>query len=49
MTFKERANEMLSEMGQKMPVSKNCKLWWGEVELPECLRKELEESERDEQ
>ena len=43
-SLKERANQVLSQVGQKIPGSRTCSSWWGEVELPECLRAELEDS-----
>lgn len=44
-TWMEKANQVLSNMGQKIPVSRGCGTSWGEVELPECLRAELEDSD----
>lgn len=44
--WKEKANKVLSRAGEKIPVSKTCSGWWGEVELPDCLRAELEDAER---
>ena len=44
-TWKGKLNQILSSMGQKMPVSRTSGRSWGEVELPECLRAELEESD----
>lgn len=41
-TWRELANQVLSEMGQKIPMSRTSGLQWGEVELPDCLRAELE-------
>lgn len=41
-TWKERANQVLGNMGQKMPVCRLSGYNWGEVELPDCLRAELE-------
>ena len=43
-TWKEMANQVLSEMGQKIPMSRTSNHSWGEVELPDCLRAELEGS-----
>ena len=43
-SLKEKANQVLSQVGQKIPGSRTCPGWWGEVELPECLRAELEDS-----
>lgn len=44
-TWREKVNQVLSEMGQKIPVSRGCRNSWGEVELPDCLRAELEGSD----
>lgn len=44
-SWKEKANEVLGGMGQKLPAERACGCWWGEVELPDCLRAELEESD----
>lgn len=41
-TWREKVNQVLSQMGQKIPMSRNCGRQWGEVELPDCLRAELE-------
>ena len=43
-TWRERANQVLSNIGQKIPVSRTSGAHWGEVELPDCLRAELEGS-----
>jgi len=44
-TWKEKANQVLSSMGQKIPGCRTSTGHWGEVELPECLRAALEESD----
>ena len=44
-TWKEKANQVLSNLGQKIPVYRDSQFHWGEVELPECLRAELEGSD----
>ena len=44
-SWKDKANQVLKNMGQKLPVERGCTGWWGEVELPDCLRAELEESD----
>lgn len=44
-SLKEKANQVLSNVGQNLPVARACQNWWGEVELPECLRAELEETD----
>lgn len=44
-SWKEKANKVLSRMGEHLPTSGICFGCWGEVELPECLRAELENSE----
>lgn len=44
-SWKEKVNKVLSNVGQNLPVSKSSFGCWGEVELPECLRAELESSE----
>lgn len=43
-TWREKVNQVLSEMGQKIPMSRISNRQWGEVELPDCLRAELESS-----
>ena len=44
-TLKEKLNEVLDEMAYKLPISTASGWIWGEVEVPECLRKELEQVE----
>lgn len=44
-TWKGKVNQILSSMGQKIPGYRTSTGQWGEVELPECLRVELEESD----
>lgn len=44
-SWKEKANKVLSKVGQNLPVFKSSFGCWGEVELPECLRAELENFE----
>ena len=43
-SLKEKANQILSQVGQNIPGTRTSPAWWGEVELPECLRAELEDS-----
>lgn len=46
-TWKEKANELLSNVAADIPVVTGCYLHWGETELPECLRAELEEKQNE--
>lgn len=34
--------EKMEELATKIPRQSNCAWLWGEVKLPECLRKEIE-------
>lgn len=45
LSLKEKANQVLSRAGENIPGSRTSGSWWGEVELPECLRAELEQSD----
>ena len=38
----ETINEKLGQIAAKIQVSSSSNICWGEVELPECLRAELE-------
>lgn len=42
--FKMEINEQLCRLAEGIQVHSSSVLAWGEVELPECLRKEIEES-----
>lgn len=46
--LKERINHVLAEIAHDIPVCTSSAYWWGEVELPECLREELEKEATDE-
>ena len=35
--------EKMEELATKIPRQSNCAWLWGEVKLPECLRKEIED------
>ena len=35
-------------MAYDIPIATSCSMFWGEVEVPECLRKELEEKQEQE-
>jgi len=39
---------VLENMADDLPGSRGCTLFWGEVEVPECIRRELENDEEDE-
>ncbi|MBD5088037.1 MAG: hypothetical protein HDT30_04375 [Clostridiales bacterium] len=43
----DKMKNMLDELAYIVPVKASCGFVWGEVEMPECLRKELEESEKE--
>lgn len=45
--FRQTLNEQLNKLAGNMQESLGSYLFWGEVEMPECLRKELEESEKE--
>lgn len=46
-TLREKLNEQLNKLAGNMQESLGSYLFWGEVEVPECLRRELEESEKE--
>lgn len=46
--LREKLNEVLDGMAYELPSSTASGWIWGEVEVPECLRKELEEVEEQE-
>lgn len=46
-SLSEKLNEQLSKLAGNMQESLGSCLFWGEVEMPECLRKELEESKKE--
>lgn len=49
-SMKERANKILGDMGKNIPKESICACgWWGEIELPDCLRAELEASDEAQQ
>lgn len=45
--LREKLNEQLNNLAGNMQESMGSYLFWGEVEMPECLRKELEESKKE--
>ncbi len=47
-TLKEKLKKSLDEMAYDIPIATSCSMFWGEVEVPECLRKELENREEEE-
>ena len=46
-TLKEKLKKSLDEMAYDIPIATSCSMFWGEVEVPECLRKELENREEE--
>lgn len=45
--LKQKINDKLSKMASTILMESSSFLVWGEVELPECLRNELEKSSMD--
>ena len=43
--LKQQAADILENIGNTKLTAQGCQLFWGEVELPECLRKEVESEE----
>lgn len=43
----EKIKNVLDEMAYVVPVNASCGFVWGEVDMPECLRKELEEASKE--
>ena len=41
--IKNKINEVLENMAYDLSGERSCNLFWGEVEVPECLKEELEE------
>ncbi len=46
--MKEKINEFLSQAAEESLETRGCKYFWGETEIPECLRKEIEKKQEDE-
>lgn len=44
--WKEKLNEVLSNLAVNIPTVTGCFGVWGEVELPECIREEVEEKKK---
>jgi len=42
-----KINKILAEMAEKILYDSGCALCWGEVEVPDCLKKEVEEKQKD--
>lgn len=42
--LKGKLNQMLTDMAYHLPNSTSSNIFWGEIKMPECLRKELEEA-----
>lgn len=40
--WKEKMNQSLSDLAADIPVYTGCFFFWGEVEMPACLKEELE-------
>ena len=43
--LREKIGNTLESLASDIPMETGCVLLWGEVEVPECLRKELEQPE----
>lgn len=43
--LKDKINQTLENMSDDLPGSRGCNLFWGEVEVPECIKKKLEKEE----
>lgn len=43
--LKEKINQTLENMSDEMPGSRGCVCFWGETEVPECIRKKYENEE----
>lgn len=44
---KKKVNEGLSKLATGIQVNSSSCMVWGEVELPECLREEIEQESKD--
>lgn len=42
---KQKVNKILEELAGDILTSTGCALCWGEVEVPECMKNDVEESE----
>ena len=45
--IRESLSEKLEELALKIPMQSNCAWLWGEVEMPECLKKHIEGEKQD--
>ena len=43
--LREKIGNTLESLASDIPMETGCSFLWGEVEVPECLRKELEQPE----
>lgn len=41
-SIREKVVAALDELAYNIPISASCIFAWGEVEVPECLRKDME-------
>jgi len=47
-SIREKVVAALDDLAYGIPVNTSCGFAWGEVEVPECLRKDLEEKQEQE-
>lgn len=47
-SLRKKVNETLSNLAVDMQENMGSVIFWGEVEVPECLRRELEEKQEEE-
>lgn len=45
--LKEKINQTLENMSDEMPGSRGCMWFWGETEVPECIREKYEKEEEE--
>lgn len=46
--LKQRVGDTLENVASEIALERGCIFFWGEVEVPECLRKELEDRQEQE-
>lgn len=46
--LKQRVGDTLENVASDIVLERGCIFFWGEVEVPECLRKELEDRQKNE-
>lgn len=46
--WRKSVGNILENTASELALEQGCMLFWGEIEVPECLRKELEEKQEQE-